>query len=439
MSAHDWRASAALGYLRDSVASDRLVLFTGAGVSFGLKRAADPARSLPGWVELLRELFGHLGPRLDSTNRDDCDGLLAATPGSRHLIEAASILRRADSSLFDSEVERMTTPETDTYTPAHDQLLKLEPRGIITLNYDTGHEAACRARRLDLALLTQESEGEFAHWLQSDQKKLFVLKAHGSIMNGPLILSGESYREVLTKRPAYRAFLQYALTHFHWLIVGFGMDDPDFSVFVNTLAESFGSPVQSHVAIKRFAEKSREEILLRRKYGIHTLYVNDWNELPEVFEEAVSAAGPMLLATLEMCLDPAMDRRGLGHSRLRDLGAAGRGVASRELQRRAGAAGNNFELAEICYALGFIDARANKQFLMTAVDSTQSAAVAGRALTILRPVLEREDVPKIRAWLKRFRKTPPAGRNPERIAAYLRYLLVYVPNKYRSGPDEDLT
>ena len=75
MSAHDWRASAALGYLRDSVASDRLVLFTGAGVSFGLKRAADPARSLPGWVELLRELFGHLAPRLDSTNRDDCDGL----------------------------------------------------------------------------------------------------------------------------------------------------------------------------------------------------------------------------------------------------------------------------------------------------------------------------------------------------------------------------
>jgi hypothetical protein len=432
MSAHDWRASAALGYLRDSVASDRLVLFTGAGVSLGLKQKADPARSLPGWVELLRELFGHLAPRLDSINREDCDGLLAATPGSRHLIEAASILRRADSSLFDSEVERMTTPETDTYTPAHAQLLKLEPRGIITLNYDTGHEAACRARRLDFALFTQESEAEFAHWLQSDQKELFVLKAHGSIANGPLILSGESYREVLTKRPAYRAFLQYALTHFHWLIVGFGMDDPDFSVFVNTLAESFGSPVQSHVAIKRFAEKSREEILLRRKYGIHTLYVNAWNELPEVFEEAVSAAGPMLLATLEMCLDPAMNRRGLGHSRLRYLGAAGRRLASRELQRRGSAAGNDFELAEICYSLGLIDELGNKPFLMSTVESTNSAAVAGRALTVLRPVLDPVDIPTLKAWLERFSREPPRGRDPDRIAAYLRYLLVYVPSKYRS-------
>src|SRR5947209_6081107 len=111
MTSSDWRSSPALGLLRDIVASDRLVLFTGAGVSFGLKQAADPTRSLPGWLDLLRALLEKLKTSMDAAALEDCTSLLEPGARSQHLIAAASILWRTNRALFDDEVRRLTTPQ----------------------------------------------------------------------------------------------------------------------------------------------------------------------------------------------------------------------------------------------------------------------------------------------------------------------------------------
>lgn len=436
-----WRGSPAFESLCDLVAGDTLVCVTGAGISMGLPLDGDPTRTLPSWTGLLRGLHARLQPLLAAADREDCERLLRLPPGAdmptgRELIMAASILRGADPADFDQAFRAAVRNAADSTSPVHRVLLELRPAGILTFNYDTGHENAAAAAGSSLRAMLPGDEAALREAL-STPRRPFYLKAHGSLSStSELVLTDESYRELLVRSPAYRAFVQNVFTNANLLFVGFGLSDPDFDVFVDTVAQQFGSPLRPHVAVFHRSECTPRDILLRRRYGIESLYVSDFADIPHLLRDALRQPGPRLREHLEGSLSIDLPLRQRSHGHLRSLGPAGRACAVNALHERIEPlrrAHDHFALSEVAYSLGVIDAAAAKPTLLDLVDQADHADVAGRALTVLRPVLEPADLPQLQTWRRRFEASPPPGPFNDRILKYIDYLLAYVPAHVR-GP-----
>lgn len=440
MSESAWRESLTFNALCDLIASDHLVCLTGAGVSRDLLRRNDPSRPLPGWAELLEELFAALHLEIAGDDLTSITRLLdpgAARIGSDELILAATLIRRCNPEKFDRLFREAITEAPGQCSETHEALLELEPRGIMTFNYDGGHESACAKAGIAPSILNptlRVSEGDFRLAFERRLRDFFLLKAHGSISPpSPLVLTTEAYRDLLVKNPAFKAFVQNLFTNFSFLILGYGLDDPDFALFTRTMLEQFGAPVQEHIVIRRLDQESPREEVERRLFGINTLHIDDYAELPEVLRAAATTAGPSLEVTIAMCLGPKREERERGHDRLRELGAAGRRLAGNVFSARLSDP-DSFIVSEAAYSLGVLGARRYKEVLCELVDARREADILGRSITVLREALDPADIPRLNRWLERFAGEPPIGDRPERIVKYLEYLVLYVEHKFKSDP-----
>jgi hypothetical protein len=115
------------------------------------------------------------------------------------------------------------TPEyDDARSPLHDLIEDLEPLGIMTFNYDLGHENAYRARRPERHRMRRaiySDERKLRAVLTDDFRSRFLLKAHGCISRPKtIVLDRASYREVMARQPGYRAFAHHVLARFSALI-----------------------------------------------------------------------------------------------------------------------------------------------------------------------------------------------------------------------------
>lgn len=471
----DWSRAPEFGTLCDLVASDHLVCMTGAGISREMRRkhrkpGGDPL--LPSWLQLLRELLAQFAPRMSAENVRSAERLLdpederpparefydivqkslsgaqrsealqslerlGPAIGSSELILAATLIRRADRKAFDQLFREAVTEEPGQCTVTHEALLDLVPRGILTFNYDGGHDEACRRAGCAYEVINPtdpDSESLFRSHLESRLEKLFLLKAHGSTdSDAPLVLTVEEYRNLLAKNPSYRAFVQNLFTNFNFLVVGYGLDDPDFDLFLRTMAEQFAGPLQKHVVVRLNSQRHRYEEVERELYGIHTLHLNHFSEIPEVLHRAATTAGPSLQRSLSNCFSSAHRMREQGHRELTELGPAGRAIAGRTLLARLDSP-SSFIVSEAAYSLGRFDPKLYKERLCELIDTRSESDIVGRTLTMLRSTFELTDLPRLGHWLDRFTAVPAVGPRSERIIAYLEYLLIYVEHKYQSDP-----
>ncbi len=103
------------------------------------------------------------------------------------------------------------------------------------------------------------------------------------------------------------------------------------------------------------------------------------------------------------------NERSSAHLHFKSLGSAGR-LSANILKSKISnfvTTGNHFELSELAYSLGVIDERGNKDILMTLVDTASHADPVGRALTVLRPVLQMSDLPQLQSWMNRYEAIIP--------------------------------
>jgi hypothetical protein len=452
-----WRLEPVFSRLCDLVASDRLVCLTGTGVSAKVPRASE-GRPLPSWPQLIRELRDVVYSSVDPAALREVDEILDSVwPSGRLLIQAAALLREASPEKFDEALLSAVTSKPGATSDTHLALCGLRPRGVMTFNYDSAHEAAAEGAGFEYKVLTPavEDQQEVVNVLADGFSVPFLLKAHGSIgrPSDSLILTAESYRELVVRRPAYRALVQHIFTEFHLLIVGFGMSDPDFDLLIDTLVDAYGAPIRDSVVIRHRREEGPGEVLLRRRYGISTLYVDSFADIPRILNDACSWPGPAMSAALSRSLSSgSTDERSKAHAELRLLGPAGRALASATLRRELEGAIEtgaepkaDFRTSELVYTLGVLTERMNgvaerqdwdrnKVVIMKVVSQSFSPDPIARALTVLRPLLRPEDLQQVSVWQARFRSPPFVEAAHQRLAIYADYLQVYVPAKYDSEP-----
>ena len=405
------RDNPAFGQLCDAVAYRRLIAVTGSGVSVGLPNRYSGREGLPTWHAVLCSLRDRFADQLSPVARE-LDLLLGShLYGAEYLIEAATLIRECvGAAAFREAVVELTTPADRSYSALHDLIEELEPLGIITFNYDMGHEHAYHARRRGRRARLQRAiysdEGRLRRVLAGDFESRFLLKAHGCISRPrSIVLDRSSYRQIIARQLGYRAFIHHVLARFNTLIVGFGLNDPDFDDLLQTFEAAFGGGVRNHVYIWKRGQRPDEEaraVVLHRRYGLGCIFVDSFDEVRTVIADARAHMGPRLRHAIAESLMRGAEvgeyrqRRRNAHLALAELSAAGAHVATETLKAHA----RDMTLraavrAEAVYSLGKVRPTMDGtvEFLLrqvTADDDPEVATYALAALLQLEPPMDRE-------------------------------------------------
>lgn len=436
--------------LADIVASDRLMVFTGSGISAGLLDQTN--HPLPGWKTLLEDIAGDID--LSDEERKDFSDLLTGEPSGQEMIEAASILEMKNEPQFTEQLTRRLTPKAFDKQPVsvqkqqerrHKAILDSSPRGILTLNIDCGHWTALKNRNehdrwARINPLHENSENEIRHWLAHREKPL-LFEAHGSLDDpaAGFVFSHRAYRDLLHRTPTYRALLRYLLSEYSFVFVGFGLTDLDFDQFLHEHAMDFGEPLRKHVVIRKGRDRARDKrqaARYRRRFGIYTLNVKDHPDVWQQLEKSMRHEGPAMRKTLTQCLDADKEKRSQGHHRLQMLGSAGRAVATDRLLDLIETSADLHAVTEAIYSLGYLrfgptePARQRaRRAVLQEIEQPKNTERLAHALSVVEPFLDQADLDRMESAAANLRgitlKVPPGFPDPDgRNPAYLESVIL---------------
>ena len=452
-----WLYDDNFGKLCDIVASNKLICLTGAGISTTLKLRN--GNSSPDWQQLLINIKKtEIKKRKlkDANKQVDLERLLSGDVEGEQLIEAASILCNADKRTFNKALAKSVRLKRGETSEVHKKLLYLEPRGILTYNYDIAHENAIqkyynRKNCNDTwpIILPSDNKG-INDLLKNNFQKPFLFKMHGSIRDiQSMILTRESYRDLFNKYPYYKAFMQHIFTNYQLLIIGFGLSDPDFESLLQNVFSTFGSPIQEHIVIKHIDHKSSKDTLYRLRYGLNFLYVNDFEDIPNIINDCTKRAGIILQKILERCISDDLTIRSEAHNMVRALSNIGKSCLANILenkilknmsQEKQDDYQLNTQTSEYVYTYGVIASSTKqkkyKDFLINnVVDKSCYSEPVAHALFHLRDALDKSDIETAKRWVttfetKKFKEDPKNTDPHNRVLKYAESIYYYLCAKY---------
>lgn len=429
--------------LFDIVESNQLVVFTGAGFSFDFK--GRDGRRLPGWRDLLskvRRALERQHATFNTLSGEPADSLLdtffaEAFPRGEHLIEAATILRRAQPRLFKQLVDRYLTPADpqprkvmNAYERKHQALVDLQPRGIVTVNVDRFHEHFLKRKGWSIHDPVNDPDSGAAQVVAEMSERRFLIKAHGTL-GKKIVFDYEAYRDLIEKTPSYTALFNYLFSHYRMLFIGFGLSDLDFDLLIDTSVRRFGSPLQQHLTLQikpshertkaariRASISAARAARLHERFGIRTLELEVADLVP-LLERASKTPGVHLQQMIQKCTSRDVVDRREAHRELRSLGSAGKRVALHVIQQRvrerlAASSGPLradalHDLSELTYSLGQLDPsepndrKALASSLLDIVESTLETEIVAHALWALVTLIQSTN-------LRRLRRIKASGR-----------------------------
>ncbi len=217
--------------LRQAYDSGRCVVLVGAGASKGA--------GLPLWGELLTKMIdAAVAHRVITAEREAEYRALATRPDK--FLMVASGLKDDLRSHFDQFIEETFIAPKPTPTALHEALVTLDKlQFVLTTNYDTLLERAFRKRNDDVSVCSFTDTGEVQRRLS--RREFFILKAHGDAtkLGNQIILTDVDYRNLLFGQRAYQSLLSAMFTMFTFIFVGASMTDPEISLLLSYIADSF--------------------------------------------------------------------------------------------------------------------------------------------------------------------------------------------------------
>ena len=104
---------------------------------------------------------------------------------------------------------------------------------------------------------TAQQHSKFVRAIKTIDTHPFLLKAHGSLNSSfPSSSPMNPTVNCLLNTLSTTCLFRFLLTNYNLLIIGFGLNDPDFDLFLNTIVSQFGSTLHKHIAIRHKKEKS---------------------------------------------------------------------------------------------------------------------------------------------------------------------------------------
>ena len=452
-----WLSDPVFDLLCNIVASNKLICMTGAGISQSLP-LKNSIGKIPNWKQLLEKIHSELKSDLDDDDNYNLSILLNDKPTGEQLIEAATILDKKYDK-FINAFYKAIEHKVGATTKVHEMILDLKPRGILTYNYDYAHENALKNRTIysNWDVLQPFEEDRLINTLRNQFQRPFLLKAHGTLDDKEsIVLTRESYRHLLNKCLAYKAFVQNILTNYNLLIVGFGLSDPDFDLFVQYIFSMYGSTLREHVVIKHENEKSPNDTIYHLRYGLNFLYIKDFGDISSIFQDSICTLGSELRKLIDTSINGVTaDERSAAHRDIEMLNTNGKSCVENALKQQIQKLINrqhslNFdemeELSELVYTIGklakYDEHKSVKDFLISEIiEKCEYSEPVAHALITLREGLREDDLDFVSELILRFNETSPKLKvhpahpdtDPDnRVPIYAKYIWAYLRARYRT-------
>lgn len=443
-----WRDDNTFKILCDAVVENKLICLTGSGISKNL-HLKESASCAPDWKELLQRIYVEVESKLSDIEKTDVLALLSDDAIGEQLIEASSILYNADNELFANTLVKSAQLQDDETSETHKALLNLLPLGIITYNYDIAHENAINQKKLDWEILLPNDNVKMISLIKEQLRTPFLLKAHGTVTDKKtMILTRESYRDLFNTNPAYKAFVQYMFTNYQFLIVGFGLSDPDFDILLQNIFSVYGSAIQKHVVIKHENQRNSKDTLYKLRYGLNFLYIKNFDDIPKIINDCENANGDILPKLLAECLSEDLETRINAHRKVNKLSMIGKKCFSNMLRKKIEINleneknddyTSNTDNSELVYTLGILanENTENLILLKRIIEESEYSEPVAHALVQIKNVLTYEDIGLVEKWITRFdgiKIFREDIENPDpdnRILIYCQYLKALLRAKYK--------
>ncbi len=200
---------------------NNLVIFVGAGISenyedtrisrYSLSNSPKikDGKKFPSWSDLVDEFVPD-----DMSEKSGIDDLKR--------VQIYQDLNSKEAVTF--KVQELFPREYDCFD-IHKLIFDIEPEHVITTNYDHLLEKAMRIKWENKYQVVDCDEAiPF-----SKSKRNLLVKAHGDICRGNIVLSEKDYNDYEENFPLILSFLKYVFSKYKVLFIGFSLSDPNFN------------------------------------------------------------------------------------------------------------------------------------------------------------------------------------------------------------------
>lgn len=280
----------------------RLLVFLGAGLSFGAARQQSRARfdydrydrwwshdfphggltpdddglPLPSWPWLVNRMHREIAIHTPEVEHEslraffieegplDCAQLFRQTVGEANYREFLA-------AQFDSARQ----PFIQT-TPSHAELVRLNLPLLFTTNFDELIEAAYREAALPLRVSITEEQFR-AH--RAGREAPHLVKLHGSIdQPDTIVLTRSDYATARRDRQKMLSLLRHEMSDAAFLFVGFSLSDPNFNLLHDDVRLLYGANMPSSYTVQGRRSPVKDRYL--RSLDVNTIWLDGWNDLP---------------------------------------------------------------------------------------------------------------------------------------------------------------
>lgn len=236
----------------------------------------DDGLPVPSWPWLISRMRRELAQRCHEDEQEslskffrdegplDCAQLFRQTVGEANYREFLE-------GQFDARRHDFVRP-----TPSHAALVALGLPLIFTTNYDELIEDAHTEAGLPIRVSADEAEFK-ARAAQRPERHL--VKLHGSIDRpNTIVLTRDDYSRARSSRREMLAHLRHELANGSFLFVGFSLSDPNFNLLHDDIRESLGMLAPVSYTVQGRHDPVKERYLT--SLGVNTVWLDGWNHLP---------------------------------------------------------------------------------------------------------------------------------------------------------------
>lgn len=238
------------------LAERRVVLFVGSGIS----KAAHPA--MPTWGALLDRLTLKLKKNKDKT-------LVKQLVRQGKLLDAAQLISdgiaKADMS---AELRAIFQVRPIPHHDIYQYLLQLDPKSIITTNYDDFIEKNFEhySKGAEAHSISDHKSSKLLNDLRSPIRS--IVKMHGSIDDpANVVLDRSSYFTARQNNPAMFSIISSMMTVNTVLFLGYSISDPDIQLALENINLSSPSEHPHYALVSKFDHPSLKSAM-RKTYNI---------------------------------------------------------------------------------------------------------------------------------------------------------------------------
>lgn len=161
----------------------------------------------------------------------------------------------------------------------HERIVKLNPRCIITTNYDDLLETAFNNHGVFLDVIEKDSDLPYTHTGQ------MIVKMHGGFRYNNFVLKEDDYLNYSVDFTLIENYVKALFARYTVLFVGYSFNDPDTKQIFNWIRSILKEDQQRAYLINISDECNSQTYNYYKNIGINVIFAKDFSDLPEDFTE----------------------------------------------------------------------------------------------------------------------------------------------------------